>query len=42
MSTAGGNSIPPEQLKARYLGTGHADISKQYVFYIFSLMLMMY
>ncbi|GFH45405.1 splicing factor 3B subunit 5 [Chaetoceros tenuissimus] len=28
MSTAGGNSIPPEQLKVRYLGTGHADISK--------------
>lgn len=28
MSTAGGASIPPEQLKARYLGTGHADISK--------------
>lgn len=28
MSTAGGASIPNEQLKARYLGTGHADISK--------------
>lgn len=28
MSTAGGASIPNEQLKARHLGTGHADISK--------------
>mmetsp|Transcript_6172 Transcript_6172/g.11689 ORF Transcript_6172/g.11689 Transcript_6172/m.11689 type:complete len:87 (+) Transcript_6172:193-453(+) len=28
MSTAGGATIPPEQLKSRYLGTGHADISK--------------
>lgn len=28
MSTAGGATIPPEQLKARYLGTGHADLSK--------------
>jgi len=29
MSTAGGASIPPEQLKARYIGTGHADMQKQ-------------
>mmetsp|Transcript_5542 Transcript_5542/g.7091 ORF Transcript_5542/g.7091 Transcript_5542/m.7091 type:complete len:86 (-) Transcript_5542:1465-1722(-) len=28
MSTPGGASIPPEQLKARYIGTGHADITK--------------
>mmetsp|Transcript_2521 Transcript_2521/g.2430 ORF Transcript_2521/g.2430 Transcript_2521/m.2430 type:complete len:87 (-) Transcript_2521:141-401(-) len=28
MSTAGGASIPPEQLKARYIGTGHADMQK--------------
>jgi hypothetical protein len=28
MSTAGGASIPPEQLKARYLGTGEYHIVK--------------
>mmetsp|Transcript_4402 Transcript_4402/g.4176 ORF Transcript_4402/g.4176 Transcript_4402/m.4176 type:complete len:89 (-) Transcript_4402:352-618(-) len=28
MSTAGGAAISTEQLKARYIGTGHADISK--------------
>jgi hypothetical protein len=27
MSTAGGASIPPEQLKARYIGTGKNGIS---------------
>ena len=28
MSNAAGAEIPTEQLKARYIGTGHADISK--------------
>ena len=28
MSNPGGASIPTEQLKARYVGTGHADMSK--------------
>eukprot|EP00594_Rhizosolenia_setigera_P001654 CAMPEP_0178948868 /NCGR_PEP_ID=MMETSP0789-20121207/5714_1 /TAXON_ID=3005 /ORGANISM="Rhizosolenia setigera, Strain CCMP 1694" /LENGTH=88 /DNA_ID=CAMNT_0020629287 /DNA_START=47 /DNA_END=313 /DNA_ORIENTATION=- len=28
MSNPGGASISTEQLKARYIGTGHADISK--------------
>ena len=28
MSTAGGASISTDQLKARYIGTGHADMSK--------------
>lgn len=28
MSTPGGASISAEQLKTRYIGTGHADISK--------------
>ena len=31
MSTPGGASIPPEQLKARYIGTGHPDMTKQWV-----------
>ena len=26
MSTAGGASIPPEQLKARYIGTGKKKV----------------
>lgn len=28
MSTAGGAAISTEQLKARYIGTGHADMTK--------------
>ncbi|CAB9506796.1 Splicing factor 3b subunit [Seminavis robusta] len=28
MSAPGGGSISAEQLKARYVGTGHADMSK--------------
>mmetsp|Transcript_1640 Transcript_1640/g.2262 ORF Transcript_1640/g.2262 Transcript_1640/m.2262 type:complete len:87 (+) Transcript_1640:46-306(+) len=28
MSTPGGAKISAEQLKARYIGTGHADITK--------------
>jgi len=28
MSTAGGASISADQLKARYIGTGHADMTK--------------
>mmetsp|Transcript_737 Transcript_737/g.1178 ORF Transcript_737/g.1178 Transcript_737/m.1178 type:complete len:87 (-) Transcript_737:263-523(-) len=28
MSTPGGATISAEQLKARYIGTGHADLSK--------------
>jgi hypothetical protein len=30
MSNPGGASISAEQLKARYIGTGHADMTKQY------------
>uniref|UniRef100_A0A7S0AMA1 Splicing factor subunit n=1 Tax=Minutocellus polymorphus TaxID=265543 RepID=A0A7S0AMA1_9STRA len=28
MSTSGGAAISSEQLKARYIGTGHADMTK--------------
>lgn len=28
MSNAGGGGVSAEQLKARYVGTGHADLSK--------------
>mmetsp|Transcript_26489 Transcript_26489/g.58072 ORF Transcript_26489/g.58072 Transcript_26489/m.58072 type:complete len:92 (-) Transcript_26489:209-484(-) len=28
MSTSGGAAISTDQLKARYIGTGHADITK--------------